>query len=81
MTIRAANNKTPGVHTYYVASESGNQYIVVHIRREGMNRWSCSCPDFLFRRQTRRSHRYCKHLKTVVAAVRLAYFMNRKKAA
>jgi predicted nucleic acid-binding Zn finger protein len=75
MTIRAANNRTPGVRTFYVASESrlGTEYVAVHARRAHMNRWSCSCPDFLFRRQTKRTHRSCKHLRRLRSMARAAH--------
>lgn len=76
MTIRTANNTTPGVHVYYVRSESGADYIVTHVRRAGMDRWSCTCPDFTFRRQAKGSHRFCKHVKEVVAS-----FATRTRAA
>jgi predicted nucleic acid-binding Zn finger protein len=74
MTIRVANNHTPGVRTFYVASESkpGTQYVAVHTRRAHMNRWSCSCPDFLFRRQAKRTHRSCKHLRQLRSMARTA---------
>jgi len=76
MTITAAANKLKGVKTFYVLSDSGKQYVVTHIRREGMCRWSCTCPDFTFRRQLHRSGRFCKHLKAVIQ-----HFENLKKAA
>lgn len=68
MTITAASNKVPGVKFFHVLSESdpSKKYVVAHVRRAGMNRWSCSCNDFLFRRQTRGSFRFCKHLRAVV---------------
>jgi predicted nucleic acid-binding Zn finger protein len=67
MTITAASNKVPGVKFFHVLSDqSNNEYVVAHVRREGMNRWSCSCPDFIYRRQTRAAYRYCKHIKAVV---------------
>lgn len=72
MTITRASNKTPGLHHYYVHSDSGHDYVVTHIRRSGMRRWGCSCPNFLFVRQARHSGRYCKH----ICAVR--EFANRK---
>lgn len=65
MTIKQANNKQPGVHTYYIHSDSGADYVVVHVRRAGMNRWSCNCPDFTFRRQAKGTHRSCKHIRSV----------------
>lgn len=65
MTIRFAANKTAGVKTVYVTGDSGSQYTVQFIRRAGMRRVSCSCPDFVYRGQLKRSHRACKHIKTV----------------
>lgn len=68
MTIRPATNRRPGIKLFYVDSESGNQYAVQFIRRSGMRRVQCNCPDFTFRGSTRRSHRYCKHIKAIIAA-------------
>jgi predicted nucleic acid-binding Zn finger protein len=73
MTIKQAASNQPGVHTYYVHSDSGADYVVTHVRRAGMRFWSCSCPDFLFRRQMKGSHRHCKHVNQVIAE-----FKNRK---
>ncbi len=75
MTVRAAHNHTSGVRTFYVGSESqpGVQYVAQHIRRAGRRFWACSCPDFLFRRQMKRSHRSCKHLRQLTAMTREAH--------
>jgi hypothetical protein len=62
MTITAAK-KRPGVRTFYIESDSGFHYAVTHIRRAGMRRWVCSCPDFFYRRQTKGSYRSCKHIR------------------
>jgi|SRR5215472_6530589 len=43
MTIRAANNRTPGARTFCVA-----QHVVQLIRRAGQRRWFCDCGDFKF---------------------------------
>jgi hypothetical protein len=63
MTLRTAQHHTSGVHTFYVASDSnpGIEYAVQHIRRAGMNRWQCSCPQFFFRCAAKRRH--CKHIR------------------
>ncbi len=63
MTVRTANNRTPGVRTFYVGSESrpGVEYVVQHIRRVGQKRWFCNCPDYTFRRLARKRH--CKHIR------------------
>jgi len=73
MTIRAADNRTSGVQTFYVASESqpGTQYVVQHIRRAGQRRWFCDCADFKFRRLARKRH--CKHLRQLAAMAREAH--------
>ena len=68
MTITLAANRANGLRTYYVESESHPEnapYVVHHNRRAGMNRWSCSCPDFIFRGQAKASHRSCKHIRAV----------------
>ncbi len=77
MTLHAANNHTPGVRTFYVASESrpGLEYVVQFIRRCGQRRWFCDCADFKFRRLPQGRH--CKHLRVLVAAVRLAHGVSR----
>jgi hypothetical protein len=64
-TIRASQHHSPGTHTFYVPSESlaSKDYVVQHIRRRGMNRWQCSCPNFFFRCVARRRH--CKHIRLV----------------
>jgi len=62
MTITRANNATPGLHHFYIRSDSGRDYVVTYIRRSGMRRWSCNCPNFVFVRQARHSGRYCKHI-------------------
>ncbi|HVA17320.1 MAG TPA: SWIM zinc finger family protein [Candidatus Dormibacteraeota bacterium] len=68
MTITTANNRTAGLRTFYVESETHPErppHVVQHIRRAGMNRWSCSCPDFIFRGQVKASHKSCKHIRAV----------------
>ena len=51
MTVRAAEHHQSGIRTFYVSSESkpGIEYTVQRIRKPGMNRWQCSCPQFFFR--------------------------------
>jgi hypothetical protein len=68
MTFRPAQHHAPGTHTFYVSSDSlaGTKYTVQHIRRRGMNRWQCSCPQFFFRCVSRRRH--CKHIRAVRGA-------------
>lgn len=70
MTIRAAQNHTSGVRTFYIASQSqpGVQYVAQHIRRAGQRRWFCDCADFKFRRLARKRH--CKHLHALTAMAR-----------
>jgi hypothetical protein len=65
MSFRTAQHHSPGTHTFYVSSESlsGTDYVVQHIRRRGMNRWQCSCPQFFFHCVARRRH--CKHIRIV----------------
>lgn len=67
-TVRPASHHSPGISTFYVPSESlaSAEYVVQHIRRRGMNRWQCSCPQFFFRCVARRRH--CKHIHAVRAA-------------
>jgi predicted nucleic acid-binding Zn finger protein len=62
MSFRPASHHAPGVWTFYVSSES-TDYVVQHIRRRGMNRWQCTCPNFFFRCVARRRH--CKHIRLV----------------
>ena len=73
MTIRIANNHTKGVRTYYVVGDSGNEYVVQFIRRAGMRRESCNCPDFTYRRSLKRTYRACKHIKEVRLARRATF--------
>lgn len=63
MTIRFAANKTAGVKTVYVTGDSGSQYVVQFVRRAGMRRVTCNCPDFTFRGATKRTHNSCKHIR------------------
>lgn len=67
MTVRLAQRNRPGVKTYYVSSRSkpGVEHTVVHVRRAGMNRWSCTCGKFVHRLQSKRTHRHCHHIKEV----------------
>lgn len=76
MTISQANNHKPGISTYYVNSESrpGVRHVVMRVRRAHMDRWSCTCENFVFVRQARGSGRHCKHIKAV-------RFENPKRAA
>ena len=73
MTIRAANNRTPGVRTFYVTSQSrvGARYVVQFIRRAGQRRWFCDCGDFKFRMLARKRH--CKHIHQLTALAREAH--------
>jgi hypothetical protein len=73
MTIRSANNRTAGVRTFYVASESqpGVEYVVQFIRRSRQCRWFCDCSDFKFRRLSRRRH--CKHARALATMAREAH--------
>jgi hypothetical protein len=68
MTLRTAAHHASGIRTFYVPSDSklGTEYAVQHIRKPGMNRWQCSCPQFFFRCAAKRRH--CKHIR----AARLA---------
>jgi len=77
LAIRAAHNHTPGVRTFYVASEShpGMEYVAQFIRRAHQRRWFCNCPDFTFRRLPRRRH--CKHLHELTARAREAHGVSR----
>jgi hypothetical protein len=77
MTIRAANNRTIGVRTFYVTSESqpGTEYVAQFIRRSHQHRWFCDCADFKFRRLARRRH--CKHLHRLTAMAREAHGVSR----
>lgn len=80
MTIRAAQNHTPGVRTFYIASESNpeTEYVAQFIRRAGMRRWFCDCADFKFRRLARKRH--CKHLHELAARAREAHGISRLQA-
>jgi hypothetical protein len=77
MTFRAASNHTPGVRTFYVASEArpGIHYVVQFIRRSRQRRWFCDCADFKFRRLARRRH--CKHLRELCSMARAARGVSR----
>jgi hypothetical protein len=65
MTLRLAEHQASGIRTFYVGSDSkpGTEYAVQHIRRTGMNRWQCSCPQFFYRCVAKRRH--CKHIHFV----------------
>jgi hypothetical protein len=65
MTFRPSEHRASGIHTFYVASDSGpgTEYSVQHIRKPGMDRWQCSCPQFFYRCVSRRRH--CKHIRFV----------------
>jgi hypothetical protein len=65
MSFRPAEHHAPGVWTFYVSSATSaeTEHVVQHIRRRGMNRWQCSCPQFFFRCVARRRH--CKHIHLV----------------
>lgn len=64
-SVRPAEHHTSGIRTFYVSSESrpGVEYCVQHIRKQGMNRWQCSCPQFFYRCVAKRCH--CKHIRFV----------------
>jgi hypothetical protein len=68
MSLRPSKHHAPGVWTFYVSSESlaSTDYVVQHIRRRGMNRWQCSCPQFFFRCLAHRRH--CKHIRLARAS-------------
>ena len=68
MTIRPAEHHSAGTRTFYVGSESqpGVEYSIQHIRKPGMNRWQCSCPQFFYRCAAKRRH--CKHIRFVRCA-------------
>lgn len=63
--VRPAQHHTSGIRTYYVPSDSkpGVEYTVQYIRKRGMKRWQCSCPQFFFRCVPKR--RQCKHIHLV----------------
>ena len=63
MTVRTASKRTPGARVFYVGSESkpSTEYTVQFIRRNGQCRWFCTCPDFTYRRLSRKRH--CKHIR------------------
>jgi hypothetical protein len=65
MTVRPAEHHATGIHTFYVSSDSklSTEYCVQHIRRTGMNRWQCNCPQFFYRCASKRRH--CKHIHFV----------------
>lgn len=65
MTITPSTNRTPGVKHFQVVGDSGASYVLTHVRRARMNRWTCSCLDFIYRRQHKGSHKFCKHLKAL----------------
>jgi len=79
MTIRAANNHVPGVHTFYLVSDSGKEYTLQHVRRCGQRRWFCTCPDFTYRRVAHKKH--CKHLRQVAQLAKLAHGVTKLPAA
>lgn len=68
MQIRTAKKNPQGVKVFYIESQSGHRYTVQFIRRAGMKRWDCTCPDFTFRRQLKGSFRFCKHIKRIASA-------------
>jgi hypothetical protein len=65
--IRSARNRTPGIRTFYVPSESNpdTRYVVQFIRRSRQRRWFCDCADFKFRKLARKRH--CKHIHHLAA--------------
>jgi len=65
MTLRPSEHRASGIRTFYVASDSrpGVEYKVQHIRKRGMRRWQCNCPQFFYRCLVRRRH--CKHIRLV----------------
>ena len=61
-----------GIKFFNVTSETdlSHTYVVAHVRRNGLNRWTCNCLDFVYRRQFKlRAGRYCKHIKHVLDSV------------
>lgn len=66
MHIRVADNKTPGVRTFYVESRTvpGKEHTCQYVRRGKMRRWYCTCGDFTYRRLPKMRH--CDHLKELV---------------
>lgn len=66
--VRVADNKLQGVHTFYVESTSGKEYVVQYIRRGHKRSYFCSCPDFLFRQLP--LGRLCKHAKAIKLLVK-----------
>ncbi|HEV2386780.1 MAG TPA: SWIM zinc finger family protein [Candidatus Acidoferrales bacterium] len=68
LTIRQARNHQPGVRTFYVMGDSGQEYVVQYVRHAHQRRFFCTCPDFTFRRLPKRRH--CKHARRVAALVR-----------
>ena len=78
--IRVAQQRRPGVHTFYISSTwaVGVEYTLQLIRRNGLRRWQCSCPHFYFRCASRRRH--CKHLRLLTAMARLARGVSRLAA-
>jgi len=65
MRVKLAKNNPQGVRVFYILSDSLRRYTVQFIRRAGMRRWDCTCPDFTYRRQAKGSYRACKHIKHV----------------
>ncbi|MGB7024152.1 MAG: hypothetical protein WBD73_10165 [Candidatus Acidiferrales bacterium] len=70
MTVLPAKHHAPGVQHFYVKSDSGHDYVVTHVRRDGQRRWFCDCPDFTFRRLAIKKH--CKHVHQLAEMARLA---------
>jgi len=68
----AEASKATNIKFFNVTSETdlSHTYVVAHVRRSGLNRWTCNCLDFVYRRQFRlRSGRYCKHIRHVLDSV------------
>ena len=62
MIVQRAKTNPQGVKIFYILSNSGHRYTAQFIRRAGMRRWDCTCPDFTYRRQAKGSYRACKHI-------------------
>jgi hypothetical protein len=69
-TIRVANNRTPGLTTFYVPSDSraGKEHTCQFIRRGHRRRWLCTCENFTYDKFAKLRH--CKHLKRIVTAAK-----------
>lgn len=66
MNIRVANNKLPGLTTFYVPSRSepGVEHTCQYIRRGKRREWLCTCKDFTYNCWPLGTH--CDHLEQLV---------------